>query len=87
MSCLAIAHRKSRLSPRPPHGRIMAAVGRGWLHVRRLWGQRATRHALQALDDRMLKDIGLTRSEIDQLAGLRDDERWPRRTRSARDIG
>ena len=40
-----------------------------WSRLRRAQKHRRTRQALQALDDQMLKDIGIGRSEIDWVAG------------------
>ncbi len=45
-------------------GRVLAAVGRGF-ETLLLWQCRANqRHALAHLDDRMLRDLGLSRSEV-----------------------
>ena len=43
------------------HASVIAAVKR---HI----GRRACRRALMQLDDRLLRDIGLTRSEVDAIA-------------------
>ena len=52
--------------------RLARAVGRRWLALR-LWRDRvATIHQLSRLDERMLKDVGLSRHEFGLL-----DEAWP----------
>jgi uncharacterized protein YjiS (DUF1127 family) len=38
-----------------------------WLHLRRLQEARRARAALHSFDDRMLRDIGIQRGEIDLL--------------------
>jgi uncharacterized protein YjiS (DUF1127 family) len=48
--------------------RLSAAARTLWHSYRRKRRVRATVHALQGLDDRILKDIGLHRSEIESLA-------------------
>jgi uncharacterized protein YjiS (DUF1127 family) len=43
--------------------------GRLWMFVERIlvWQDRArSRHALQQLDDRMLRDIGVTRADVER---------------------
>ncbi len=45
-------------------GRVWAEVLRGF-EILLLWRRRATeRHALAQLDDRMLRDLGLSRAEV-----------------------
>ncbi len=45
-------------------GGVLAAVARGFRTLL-LWQRRAAqRHALATLDDRMLRDLGLSRSEV-----------------------
>jgi len=58
----------------------IAAVGKDWWRrVCKEYRRRATARALQGLEDRTLKDIGLTRSEIDSIARYPDRQRWPDR--------
>lgn len=58
----------------------IAVVGKGWWwRIRKAYRRRATVRALQGLEDRTLKDIGLTRSEIDSIARDPDRQRWPDR--------
>lgn len=56
------------LSRRPPlefHSTSsLGLLGR----IRRHYAKRVARHQLYALDDRMLQDIGIARSDIDRLA-------------------
>ena len=52
--------------------RLAGSIGRRWLALR-LWRDRvATIHQLSRLDERMLKDVGLSRHEFGLL-----DEAWP----------
>jgi uncharacterized protein YjiS (DUF1127 family) len=52
--------------------RLAQAIGRRWLALR-VWRDRvATIHQLSRLDERMLKDVGLSRYELGPL-----DEDWP----------
>ena len=52
--------------------RLAQAIGRRWLALR-LWRDRvATIHQLARLDERMLRDVGLSRHELGPL-----DEAWP----------
>jgi uncharacterized protein YjiS (DUF1127 family) len=44
------------------------AVKRGWADYRTYRARRATILALHALDDSLLKDIGISRSEIESVA-------------------
>lgn len=58
-------------APRRKHGAdgptaITNALGRAWLALRTWSRRRSTRLALHALDDRMLRDIGLARCNIEQ---------------------
>jgi uncharacterized protein YjiS (DUF1127 family) len=53
-------------------GRVAQAIGRRWLALR-LWRDRvATIRQLSRLDERMLKDVGLSRHELGPL-----DDVWP----------
>ena len=54
-----------RLS-RPPGGRMLAPM-RFLLLVWRSWAAARTRSELRLLSDRMLRDIGLERGQIDRL--------------------
>ena len=52
--------------------RFAQAIGRRWLALQ-LWRDRvATIHQLSRLDERMLKDVGLSRHELGPL-----DDAWP----------
>lgn len=47
--------------------RLLVRDTRALFDLFTIWQQRAsTRHRLRALDDHMLKDIGLTRAEVEQ---------------------
>ena len=51
--------------------RLAQAIGRRWLALR-LWRDRvATIHQLSRLDERMLKDVGLSRHELGPLDDAR----------------
>lgn len=69
---------------RNPALRVLAALMGGLNRIARDWNSwrsaRATRHALERLDDRMLKDIGLDRSEIAWQGRMpgREMPRWHR---------
>jgi len=60
----------------PPLMKPVHALAR---HLRAWRDARATRHALERLDDRMLKDIGVDRCEIQHRAEMlaRDHRPWP----------
>jgi uncharacterized protein YjiS (DUF1127 family) len=62
-STVSIAGRTDRLT-----SRAMAALQSAWLGFWQWWSLRATILLLQELDDRMLKDIGIDRSEIESIA-------------------
>jgi uncharacterized protein YjiS (DUF1127 family) len=52
--------------------RLAGSIGRRWQALR-LWSDRvATIHQLSRLDERLLKDVGLSRHELGLL-----DEAWP----------
>ena len=81
-------HRYGDTSPLPFDwfARIASTIARFWFRSRRERHVRLTSAALQALDDRMLKDIGLRRFQIESavLNGGRDewyaslaDTGWP----------
>jgi uncharacterized protein YjiS (DUF1127 family) len=57
-----------RLVPHPiSHGFIAMAI-RPWQLLARKMAERKTRMSLSALDDHLLKDIGISRSIIDRIA-------------------
>jgi uncharacterized protein YjiS (DUF1127 family) len=65
--------------PATPGGRIervKSAVAGVWSSVRFEWQVRRTMTELDRLDDRMLKDIGLHRSQIESVARHRDRYYW-----------
>lgn len=47
---------------------VATAAARLWSALRRAQQRRQTRRSLQALDDLMLKDIGISRSDIEWLS-------------------
>ena len=55
--------------------RLSAAVRSWWHSHQEKRRQRETIRTLQVLDDRMLKDIGLNRSEIESIAARGDGDR------------
>jgi uncharacterized protein YjiS (DUF1127 family) len=65
--------------------RAAAIAGERW-HAYTAWRERrAAVKELAALDDRTLRDLGLTRSEIEFVVGRRDSARWSQRQAQARD--
>jgi uncharacterized protein YjiS (DUF1127 family) len=60
-------HRYGDTSPLPFDwpARIVSTIARFWSHCRRERHVRVTSAELQALDDRMLKDIGIQRCQIE----------------------
>jgi uncharacterized protein YjiS (DUF1127 family) len=74
-------------------GRIIRALGHraaavasaGWSAYADWRERRAAVGELAALDDRTLRDLGLTRSEIEYVVGRRDSARWSQRQAQARD--
>lgn len=70
-------HRYDDTSPLPFDwlARIASIIARSWSHGRRKRYVRLMSAELRALDDRMLKDIGLERSQIESavLYGQRTD--------------
>ena len=64
--------------------RAAAIAGERW-HAYEAWRERrAAVRELAALDDRTLRDLGLTRSEIEYVVGRRDSARWSERPAQAR---
>jgi uncharacterized protein YjiS (DUF1127 family) len=66
--------------------RIASALAAWWHELRQRRRQRETAHLLHALSDRTLKDIGITRSEIDSIASAAEDDRRPRRAEFRRRV-
>lgn len=58
-----------------PHRNVMARVLRPWNMFFNVMDRRKNRIALSALDDHLLKDIGISRGEIDRVARNTADER------------
>jgi uncharacterized protein YjiS (DUF1127 family) len=54
---------------RPLHQNFMTRALRPWDMFFNVMTRRKTRAALSALDDHLLKDIGISRGEIDRVAG------------------
>ena len=73
----ALNHRYRDTSPLPSDwlARITSTIARFWLRMRQDRHARLMSGELQALDDRMLKDIGLQRCQIanSMLNGRRDE--------------
>ncbi len=59
--------------------RFSAIMKDWWQRLRQEYRRRATARVLHGLEDRTLKDIGLTRSEIDSIVRDPSRERWPER--------
>ncbi len=59
--------------------RFAAVVKSQWQQLLREYRRRATARVLHGLEDRTLRDIGLTRSEIDSIVRDPARERWPER--------
>ena len=72
-STLSLDGRTGRLTVR-----AVAALQRAWIGFWRWWIQRVTIRRLQELDDHLLKDIGVDRSEIDSIAHTKGIERMRR---------
>jgi len=51
--------------------RGMTVLSKVWAAVQRWYRRRLAIRRLQALDDRLLRDIGISRSEIEYAAGMR----------------
>jgi len=79
MQMTAISQATGRIETGTAWSRIAAAARHRWQRVRQEYRQRATARVLHGLEDRMLKDIGLMRSEIDSIVRDPDRERWPKR--------
>ncbi len=58
--------------------RFRQVLRRAWFGYWRWWIQRVTIRRLQELDDHLLKDIGVDRSEIDSIAHTKGIERMRR---------
>ena len=56
------SHHREHAAPSQGIANFLTAA---WRRYRQQWRRRATMHILYKLDDRSLKDIGLTRSEIE----------------------
>jgi uncharacterized protein YjiS (DUF1127 family) len=66
-------------SLRPAGAAALGLIGAGWRRYQRRRRRRIAAARLHAMDDRMLKDIGLRRGEIDfVLSGIEDPTRLPR---------
>jgi uncharacterized protein YjiS (DUF1127 family) len=65
--------------------RAAAIAGERWQAYAAWRERRAAVKELAALDDRTLRDLGLTRSEIEYVVGRRDSARWSQRQAQARD--
>ena len=66
-------------------GQRAAAVASAGRSAYAAWRERrAAVKELAALDDRTLRDLGLTRSEIEYVVGRRDSARWSERPAQAR---
>ena len=59
--------------------RAAAVASAGWSAYAAWRERRAAVKELAALDDRTLRDLGLTRSEIEYVVGRRDSARWSER--------
>lgn len=57
-----------RLVPHPMSQGFIAMATRPWKLLARKMAERRTRLSLSALDDHLLKDIGISRSIIDRVA-------------------
>jgi len=64
--------------------RAAAGARAGWSAYAAWRERRAAVKELAALDDRTLRDLGLTRSEIEYVVGRRDSARWSERPAQAR---
>ena len=64
--------------------RAAAVASAGWSAYAAWRERRAAVRELAALDDRTLRDLGLTRSEIEYVVGRRDSARWSERPAQAR---
>ena len=67
--------------------RAAAGARAGWSAYAAWRERRAAVKELAALDDRTLRDLGLTRSEIEYVVGRRDSARWSERPAPARQGG
>ena len=58
----------STASDRPRRTSLMTIAARPWQMLANLMMQRQTRTALSSLNDHMLKDIGISRGEIERIS-------------------
>jgi uncharacterized protein YjiS (DUF1127 family) len=72
-------HGWNGLSPSPRRGRISQFVDTAWARVRDWLGRVEGRNELAALDDRTLRDIGVSRSDTVYLGNANradEDDAW-----------
>ena len=79
MQLTAVSQSTEQLGTVTIRSRLAAAVRDRWQQLRQEYRRRATARLLHGLEDRTLKDIGLTRGEIDSIVRDPARERWPER--------